>query len=214
MTVVLATGNAGKVREFRELLAGLPLELRCLADLTGMPPIPEEAFSLEENAAAKAWAACRFTGSVALGEDTGLEVDTLGGAPGPRAARYFGEGLTDGDRVGRLLGALAGVPAPGRTARFRCVLVIAEPGGRQWVTAGECRGAITEAPRGQGGFGYDPVCEVEGMRRTLAELDLAAKNAVSHRGRAAAGARPVLERLLHEAAGQAPGEPVGGRSRS
>src|SRR5574341_1697030 len=122
MTVVLATGNEGKVREFRRLLAGLPLELRCLADLSGMPPVPEEAFSLEENAAAKAWAACRFTGLVALGEDTGLEVDALEGAPGPRAARYFGAGLTDGERVERLLGALASVPALGRTARFRCVL--------------------------------------------------------------------------------------------
>jgi len=213
MTVVLATGNAGKVREFRELLAGLPVEFRCLADLAGIPPIPEGAFSLEENAAAKAWAACRFTGCVALGEDTGLEVDALGGAPGPRAACYFGEGLTDGERVARLLRLLAGVPAPGRTARFRCVLVIAELGGRQWVTAGECRGAIAEAPRGQGGFGYDPVFEVEGTGHTLAEMDREAKNAVSHRGRAAAAARVVLERLLHEAAGQAPGEAVGGRWR-
>src|SRR5574337_549910 len=106
MTVVLATRNPGKVRELRELLAPLALEVRSLADFAGMPPTPEEALSLEENASAKAWAACRFTGMVSLGEDTGLEVDALDGAPGARAARYFGEGLNDAERVGRLLGVL------------------------------------------------------------------------------------------------------------
>ncbi len=209
MALVLATRNAGKAREFRELLAGLPLCVRTLADFAGMPPIAEEAFSLEQNAAAKAWAACRFTGSVALGEDTGLEVDALGGAPGARAARYFGENLGDGGHVARLLQALAGTPAPLRTARFRCALVIAEPGGRQWLLMGECRGAIALAPRGQGGFGYDPVFEVEDTGRTLAELDLRAKNAVSHRGRAAAAAAPILERLAREAAARGPGGAVG-----
>lgn len=206
MTVVLATRNAGKVRELEQLLAGLALDLRSLAHWPGMPPIPEEAFSLEGNAAAKAWAACRFTGSVALGEDTGLEVAALGGAPGARAARYFGEGLGDAERVARLLAALRGVPPEGRAARFRCVMAIVHPGGRQWMVSGECRGVIAEAPRGAGGFGYDPVFVVEGTERTLAELDLAAKNAVSHRARAAAAAAPVLERLAREAVpGQASG---------
>ena len=200
MTLVLATWNAGKVRELRALLGPLLLRIVPLEEFAGVPPVSEEALSLEENAAAKAWAACRFTGSVALGEDTGLAVDALGGAPGPRAARYFGEGLTDAERVGRLLEALAGVPEGRRTARFTCAVAIAEPGGRQWVVTGECRGAIAAAPRGAGGFGYDPVFLVEGMGRTLAELESAAKNAVSHRGRAARAAVPILERLARGAA--------------
>jgi XTP/dITP diphosphohydrolase len=199
MTLVLATRNPGKVRELRVLLAAVPLRIVSLDEVAGVPPITEEALSLEENAAAKAWAACRFTGSVALGEDTGLEVDALGGAPGARAARYFGEGLTDAGRVARLLEALAGVASGGRTARFRCVVAVAEPGGRQWMTCGECRGAIAEGPRGTGGFGYDPIFLVEGAGRTLAELDPVAKNAVSHRGRAVREAIPILERLAREA---------------
>ena len=198
MTLVLATRNAGKAREYRELLAGLPLCTRCLAEFAGMPPIAEGALSLEENAAAKAWAACRFTGLVALGEDTGLEVGALGGAPGVRAARYFGEGLTDAERVSRLLEALGEMPPPQRSARFRCVLAIVEPGGRQWAISGECRGSIAMAPRGSGGFGFDPVFEVEGTGCTLAELAPEAKNAVSHRGRAAAAARPILVQLAEE----------------
>ncbi len=199
MTLVLATRNAGKVRELRELLAGVPLRIVSLEAFAGVPPIPEEALSLEENAAAKAWAACRFTGSVALGEDTGLEVDALGGAPGARAARYFGQGLTDADRIARLLEALAGIPDGQRAARFRCVAAIADPGGRKWTVTGECRGAIATAPRGTGGFGYDPVFLVEGVGRTLAELDPSAKNAVSHRGQAVRAAIPILERLGREA---------------
>jgi len=199
MTLVLATRNAGKVRELRVLLAAVPLRIVSLDEVAGVPPITEEALSLEENAAAKAWAACRFTGAVALGEDTGLEVDALGGAPGVRAARYFGEGLTDAERARRLLEALAGVAPAGRTARFRCVVALAEPGGRQWMTSGECRGAIAEGPRGAAGFGYDPVFLVEGAGRTLAEMDPAVKNAVSHRGRAVREAIPILERLAREA---------------
>lgn len=199
MTLVLATRNAGKVRELRELLAPLRLCIVSLVDLAGVPPISEEALSLEENAAAKAWAACRFTGSVTLGEDTGLEVAALGGAPGARAARYFGEDLADAERVARLLAALAGVPNGRRGARFRCAVAIAEPGGRQWVVTGECCGAIATAPRGTGGFGYDPVFLVEGTGRTLAQMEPSAKNAVSHRGRAVRAAMPILEGLAREA---------------
>ncbi len=200
MTLLLATRNAGKVRELRALLAGVPLRILALDEFADVPPVSEEALSLEENAAAKAWAACRFAGSVALGEDTGLAVDALGGAPGARAARYFGEGLTDGERVARLLEALAGVPAARRTACFTCAVAIAAPGGRQWLVTGECRGAIAAAPLGSGGFGYDPVFLVEGVGRTLAELEPAAKNAVSHRGRAMRAAAPILERLAREGA--------------
>lgn len=199
MTLVLATRNAGKVRELRDLLGGLPLRIASLEDFAGVPLISEEAPSLEENAAAKAWAACRFTGSVALGEDTGLEVGALGGAPGARAARYCGPGLTDGERVACLLGALAGVPEGQRAARFRCAVAIAEPRGRHWVVTRECCGAIAQAPRGVHGFGYDPVFLAEGMGRTLAELEPSAKNAVSHRGQAVRAAIPILERLIREA---------------
>ncbi len=199
MTLVLATRNAGKARELRELLAGLPLRIVSLEDVPGVPPISEEALSLEENAAAKAWAACRFTGSVALGEDTGLEVDALGGAPGARAARYFGEGLTDGERIARLLAALSGVPQERRGARFRCALAIAEPGGRHWVVTGECHGVIAHAPRGPHGFGYDPVFLVGGWGRSLAELETSVKNAVSHRGQAVRAALPILEALIRGA---------------
>ncbi len=187
----VATGNRGKLGEFRRLLGDLGVELLALADL---PPIafPDEGDDYTENSAAKARAAAAASGLVALADDSGLEVDALSGAPGPRSARYGGPGLDDAGRVAHLLEALRGIPRERRTARFVCVAAVADPDGRVITARGECPGRILEAPRGAGGFGYDPVFWVDSLAASVAELPAAAKDAISHRGRAIAALAPVL----------------------
>jgi XTP/dITP diphosphohydrolase len=190
--LVVATGNPGKARELLSLLAGLPLEIRTLADY---PPftLPEETGdTYEANARLKAEATARHTGALALGDDSGLEVDALGGGPGIRSARFGGPGLDDRGRVRHLLARLADVPDAGRTARFRCVIALAAPDGGVRTVSGECEGRILREPRGAGGFGYDPVFFYPPLARTFAELSDEEKAGVSHRGRAAAAARAVL----------------------
>jgi len=181
--LAVATANAGKLREIRAILAGLDLELVGLAEL---PPValPEEGDDYAANAVAKARAVARASGIAAVADDSGLEVDALGGAPGPRSARYGGPGLDDAGRVARLLEALAGVPRAGRGARFVCVAALAEPGGSARTARGECAGRILVAPRGSGGFGYDPVFWLEELGAAMSELPAALKSRVSHRGRA------------------------------
>jgi XTP/dITP diphosphohydrolase len=154
---------------------------------------PEGESSYADNALAKARAAARAAGLLALADDSGLEVDALGGAPGVRSARYGGPGLDDAGRCRALLAALAGVPESRRTARFRCAVALAEPGGREAVVEGAAEGIILTAPRGRGGFGYDPVFLYPPLGATFAEIPEAEKHAVSHRGRAVARARAVLE---------------------
>lgn len=193
--VVVATGNAGKLREVRELLAHLPIALVSLADV-GPVSLPEEGDDYEANAAAKALAVARATGSLAIGDDSGLEVDALGGAPGPRSARYGGPGLDDAGRVRALLDALAGVPPERRTARFVCVAALATPNGVVATARGECPGRIAVAPRGAAGFGYDPVFELEPRGPTMAELPAEEKHRVSHRGRALRALEPALRARL------------------
>lgn len=168
-----------------------------------LPAVAEESFDLGENALAKARAAAGAFGLVAVADDTGLYVETLAGAPGPRAARYAGEHATDEERVRRLLHELEGVAPGRRTARFRCALAVAVPpgapgpwGGRARVFWGECRGEIALHPRGVGGFGYDPVFEVAELGFTFAELDLAGKNRLSHRARAWRQAEGFLKLLF------------------
>jgi XTP/dITP diphosphohydrolase len=190
--LVLATFNAGKIRELTALLAAPGRTLRSLGEFAGARAPEETGATLLENARLKADAAVRITGLPAIADDTALEVDALAGAPGVRSARYAGENARDADNVALLLERMAGVPAGGRAARFRTVCVARFPDGSERIGEGVLEGNITLAPRGTNGFGYDPVFEVPELRKTLAELDEAAKNALSHRARAA----QALARLL------------------
>lgn len=181
--IVIATSNPGKVREIRQILAAhTPAEVAPVgADAVSFPA---EGDDYEANAIGKALAVSEQLGAVAIGDDSGLEVSALGGAPGVRSARYGGAGLDDRGRVDRLLRELEGVGASDRTARFVCHVALAFPGGACFVAFGECRGEILTAPRGESGFGYDPVFLVRGGDRTMAELPAPEKNRVSHRAEA------------------------------
>jgi XTP/dITP diphosphohydrolase len=182
MRLVLATGNAGKQRELAALLAPRRCELVLQADL-GIESAEETGETFEANALLKARHAARLAGLPALADDSGLEVDALDGRPGVRSARYAGSAASDADNLALLLEELSGVPAPLRTARYRCVIVRADHADdpHPLVARGSWEGRIELAPRGRGGFGYDPVFMPEGARRTVAELDPAEKNAASHR---------------------------------
>jgi XTP/dITP diphosphohydrolase len=182
---VLASMNPDKRRELQELL-GLPgVTLRSLDEFPHAAAPEEHGATLIENARIKAGAACALTGLPAIADDTGLEVDALGGEPGVRAARFAGPDATDAQNCALLLARLRGVPAERRTARFRCVMAARWPDGWEAVAEGVLEGRITEAPRGEQGFGYDPLFEAEGLGLTLAELSPAEKNEISHRARAA-----------------------------
>jgi XTP/dITP diphosphohydrolase len=181
--VVVATGNPGKVREIRAILAGLPFELTGLA---GVPPVvfPAEGDDYARNAAVKAETVAAATGLPALADDSGLEVAGLGGAPGPHSARYGGPDLDDRSRVEHLLSELRARPDADRSARFVCLAALARPGKETVLVRGECVGRILEAPRGSGGFGYDPVFAIEPGGRSMAQVAEAEKNRISHRARA------------------------------
>jgi XTP/dITP diphosphohydrolase len=180
---VLATFNRDKARELEALLALPGLEIVPLADWAGAVAPEEHGATLLENARIKARAALARTGLPAIADDTGLEVDALGGAPGVHAARYAGPGATYADNTAKLLAALDGVPAERRTARFHTVCVAVFPDGAEVAADGTLEGAIGTAPAGSNGFGYDPVFVLPGGR-TLAQLAADEKNASSHRARA------------------------------
>jgi XTP/dITP diphosphohydrolase len=184
---VLATGNRGKLTELRELLhaAGCDVEVVAQSDL-GVAPVAEDGVTFVENALSKARHAARATGLPAIADDSGLCVDALGGAPGLRSARYAGTAADDRANIAKLLDALRPVPERERAARFVCVLVALEAADdpAPLIASGEWRGRIASAPRGGGGFGYDPVFVDPATGMTAAELTQAAKNRVSHRGRA------------------------------
>jgi XTP/dITP diphosphohydrolase len=190
--LVLATANPAKAVELRALLEGLPYRVLDLSDFPGLALPPEGLVSYVDNALGKARAVAAATGHLALGDDSGLEVDALGGAPGVSSARYGGPGLDDAGRCRALLQALASVPPARRTAHFRCVVALAERGGRETVVEGVAEGLILEAPRGAGGFGYDPLFLYPPLAATFAELPPEAKHQASHRGRAVARAREAL----------------------
>jgi XTP/dITP diphosphohydrolase len=190
--LVLATLNRGKARELAALLADVPFEIRPLADVPGATLPEETETTYRANALLKARAALRPSGAWVLGDDSGLEVDALGGGPGIRSARYGGPGLDDAGRCARLLEALRDVPDERRAARFRCVIAIIDAAGRESVVEAAAEGLIAQTPRGVGGFGYDPIFYFPPLRATFGELTDEAKSRVSHRGRAAALARRVL----------------------
>jgi len=184
--LVIATKNAGKVAELRDLLGALGFDVLPLHDLPDAPEIVEDAGTFSGNAAKKAIAVAAAYGCAALGDDSGLEVDALGGAPGVLSARYGGEGLSDVARNDLLLEALRDVPAPARTARFRCALAFAAPGASARMFEGVFPGRIAFTPRGRHGFGYDPVFVPDGYDVSLAEIPPEEKRRMSHRARALA----------------------------
>ncbi|MFZ5899633.1 MAG: XTP/dITP diphosphatase [Bacillota bacterium] len=196
--LVLATRNAGKVRELAALLGPLGVEVVSLADYPEIGEIPEEGDTFQENAIFKAREVARLTGETALADDSGLEVDALNGAPGVYSARFAGEPKSDTANNAKLLRLLTGLPPEKRTARFRCVMALAVPDGRVYTAEGTSEGIILDAPRGDNGFGYDPLFYVEEFGKTFAELDLATKNTISHRGRALQKVKDLVLKVLQE----------------
>jgi XTP/dITP diphosphohydrolase len=194
MKLLVATQNPGKVREFRLLLASLEASLCFPFELGLRTKVPEDGDTYVDNARQKAMAYARASGLLTLADDSGLEVDALGGAPGIRSARYTAG--HDADRVAALLARLRGVAWEQRTARFRCVVVIVTPSGELYSTEGTCQGMIAFEPAGQGGFGYDPIFYLPDYGCTMAQLPQALKNRISHRARAVEAALATLHYLL------------------
>jgi len=185
MKLLIATHNPGKVKEYQALLAGLPLELTYPAQEGLDIEVTETGESFAENARLKAAAYARASGLLTLADDSGLEVDALGGEPGIHSARYAGNGASDEERYRLLLDKLPGVPWEERTARFRCVIAVATPAGQVHTAEGTCEGIIAFAPQGEHGFGYDPVFYFPEHGMTMAELPPETKNRISHRAKAA-----------------------------
>ncbi len=190
--LLLATNNAHKVGEYRQLLAGIPYEVVTPADIGLDLDVDESGDTYADNAARKAVAFARASGLLSLADDSGLEVCALGGEPGVRSSRFAGAGASDADRIARVLDRLHEIPNADRAARFVCVIAVAQPSGEVDLVEGECRGEIAGAPRGRHGFGYDPVFFIPELGVVMAELPPEEKHRVSHRGRAAAKAREVL----------------------
>jgi XTP/dITP diphosphohydrolase len=207
LTIVLATTNHGKIMELRALLADLPVQLSSVADVLGeAPTVVEDGATFEDNALIKARAIAKITRLLALADDSGLEVDALGGRPGVRSARFAHERATDAENNAALLRELEAVEEGSRSARFRCVLALVDP----WqesdvhVAAGSCEGSIARAPRGNGGFGYDPLFVVDGFDgKAMAELSEAEKNQVSHRARAVQALRAIVVKIVNARLDQA-----------
>jgi XTP/dITP diphosphohydrolase len=190
--LVIATLNRAKGRELLELLGDVPWEVSLLADRPGATLPEETGTTYAENALLKARAAAGATGATALADDSGIEVDAFDGAPGLYSARWGGPGLDDAGRNALMLERLRGLPAAQRTARYRCVIAIVDPAGDERVVDGSCEGVIADAPRGEGGFGYDPIFYFPPLGRTFGEVEAKAKHRVSHRGIAAQAARALL----------------------
>ncbi len=193
--IVIATYNRHKFEEITFLLGELPVRWLALGSFPDAPELKEEGATYAENARIKARTAAQFTGTWALGDDTGLEVDALGGRPGLFSARFAGEGVTFSENKKKLLDEMRGVPREKRTALFRTVLALASPSGETRVTEGSLRGRITEEEKGQGGFGYDALFYIPEIGKTYAELTREEKNRVSHRARALQKMREALDRL-------------------
>ena len=197
-TLLLATRNPGKVREYEELLRGVPFQLSSLAQL-GIDTVAEETgYSFEGNACIKARIYAVASGILTLADDSGLEVDALAGAPGIRSARYGGVDASDQDRISLLLAVLKDVAWESRNARFRCAIAICLPSGKLRTVTGVVEGVIRCEARGANGFGYDPVFYLPHLGRTMAELDSGRKNQLSHRAQAAKKAAVILESVYRD----------------
>ena len=196
LKLLLATTNKGKIKEYRRLLEGLELDIVSPDQLDLDINVEEGEISLEENARIKALAYAEASGLLALADDSGLWVDALGGEPGVRSSRYAGEDADDAERVRYLLSRIEDVKPEERTARFKCAIAIARPDGRVQLCHGECEGTITMEPKGNGGFGYDPIFYVPEYNKTMAELTAEEKNSISHRARTVRQARNVLHDII------------------
>jgi XTP/dITP diphosphohydrolase len=192
--IALATHNPHKLRELGRICGDWPTEWASVEnhDPSAFPDVDETGATYLDNARLKAEAVAAALGLPALADDSGIEVDALGGAPGARSARYAGEHATDEENLRALIQAIRGVPASGRSARYRCVAAVAWPDGRFEHVDGTCEGTLRTAPAGTGGFGYDPVFVPIGSDATMAELTDEEKDRISHRGRAFRGLREVL----------------------
>ena len=195
MRLLIATTNPGKVREYQHLLNGLAYELVSLSEVGITQEVAETGATYEENALLKAREYAALSGLPTLADDSGLEVDALGGRPGLQSARYAPDSPA---RIRQLLAEMQNIPAGERSARFQCVIALAWPDGRTEITTGTCEGQIATAARGANGFGFDPVFYVPESGLTMAELPEDFKNQISHRARAARRMRPILERMLRE----------------
>ena len=195
--LLVATHNQGKLQNFADMLTDLDIEWLSLDDVGVTQDVEETGTTFRENSVLKAKAYAAETGLLTLADDSGLEVDALDGAPGVYTARYGGEGLTAVQRYQKLLAAIQQVPQPKRTARFRCVIVLANPEGELvGESEGVCEGQIALEPAGAGGFGYDPVFYLPHLRQTMAQLSPAEKHKISHRGLAVQAIVPRLRELL------------------
>lgn len=192
--LAIASRNAHKLRELGRICADWPVTWLTIEhhDPATFPDVEETGDTYLANAMLKAHATAIALGVPAIADDSGIEVDALGGKPGPRSARYAGEDATDEQNLDALMGALRGIPSGGRTARYRCVAAIAWPDGRQLHTEGVCEGALIAKRHGERGFGYDPIFVPEGWEETMAQLTAEQKDRISHRGRAFRGLREVI----------------------
>jgi len=189
--IIIATKNAGKVKEFQKLFSEKAITIKSLLDFKNCPDIEENGETFVENAVIKAKAIAHYFNKVAIADDSGLAIDALDGKPGVYSARYAGEQKNDQDNMEKVLRELEGVPFAERTARFHCALAVAFPDGRTKVVEGTCEGYISEEPKGTHGFGYDPIFYVPDKEKTMAELSGEEKNEISHRANA-------LKKLLEE----------------
>jgi XTP/dITP diphosphohydrolase len=193
--LLLASSNPGKIKEYRFLLDGLGYQITTLTEEGIAKIVTESGDNYEQNARLKAVTYAKLSQLTTLADDSGLEVDALNGEPGVKSARFAGEAATDAEKVNFLLAKLNGVPWERRTARFKCVIAIASPGGHTELCYGECQGMIAFESKGENGFGYDPIFYLPEIGKTMAELPLEMKNQISHRARASQKARQVLQQL-------------------
>jgi XTP/dITP diphosphohydrolase len=198
MDLVIATSNQNKLKEFTALLKDYRVALLSLKDYPQIPEIVEDGKTFRENALKKATVVARATGKLTIADDSGIEVEALGGKPGVYSARFAGNGAADAANNAKLLQELRGVPADKRGASFKCVLCIATPEGETAFVEGVCRGVIIDALRGQHGFGYDPVFLVPEYHQTFSEMPPEQKNRISHRSRALKKLLDILPRYLEE----------------
>lgn len=196
MILVVATRNQKKLKELQELLADMPVEVRLISEFPDAPDVEETGITFAENAELKAVSAAQATGHVALADDSGLEIDALGGKPGVMSNRFAGPGASDSDKYMLVLNLMQGIPDEHRSARFRAAVAIATPEGEVVVVEGKCEGMIAHEPSGEGGFGYDPIFYIPELGKTMAQLGSDEKNRISHRGHALRAAKKVLCDLL------------------
>lgn len=192
--IVLATRNKGKIKEFQEMLKDFPVEIKGLDEFGPLPEVVEDGATFDDNAYKKALFAAKALGLPAISDDSGLTVEALDGRPGVISARYAGDKATDADNIAKLLKEMAGID--NRRAAFQCVLSLAVPSGPALTYEGRCEGVITTEPRGDSGFGYDPVFYYPPLKKTFAEISPDDKNRVSHRGRALAELKAEFDKVI------------------